>query len=271
MVTINLYQAKGIDIQIEFPSCWNDLDHSEIIEICKLQLLNPTNKEDNRVSFFFFIIETRCKQKGNFLKSDWKEKTDLEIVSQILYLLDFIYNENNLTQQLHKTLEVEGKILIGLENDFENITCGEFECLEILFHEFNDSPSAEVLAKMCAIIFREKGHQFQEIINEKLVTYDFDEKSKPFLNLKAWILYSIYTWYCGCRLNLPNKFPTVYEGDGTSSKSDPDALAFTKCIHSGAGVKNGTRNQIRITPLLEYMFEMEQEAIKVKELNAKND
>ncbi len=269
MVTINLYQARGFDIQIDFPSCWDDLTKNEVLEICKLQLLNPSSNADNRVSFFFFLIETRAKEKGVQLPEDFKEKMDLEVVAASIFLLDFLYTENNLTIQPHKKIEVAGKQLIGLENDFENITCGEFECLELLFHEFNDAPSAEVLAKMCAIIYREKGMPFQEILKDKLETYDFDKASKPFLEVKAWILYSAYTWYCGCRLNLPNKFPTVYEGNGEST--EPDMLAFTKCIHSGAGVKNGTRNQIRIMPLLEYMFEMEQEAIKVKELNAQHN
>jgi hypothetical protein len=269
MVSINLYQSGSFDIQIEFPSCWDDLDHNEVIEICKLQLINPTNQGDNRVAFFFFIIQNRCNKKGQLLTRDWQSKMDLEVVAQSLFLLDFIYTQNNLTLQPHKTLNVGGKLLIGLESDFENITCGEFECLELLFHEFTASPSAALLAKMSAIIFREQGVAFQQIVNEKIVTYDFDTKSIPFMELKPWILYSIYTWYCGCRLNLPNKFPTVYEGNG--EETEPDSLAFTKCIHSGAGVKNGTRNQIRITLLLEYMFEMEQEAIKVKELNAQQN
>ena len=45
----------------------------------------------------------------------------------------------------------------------------------------------------------------------------------------------------------------------------PDIMAFTNCIHAGAGPKNGTRQQIRLLKLSEFMYDMEQEAKKIIE------
>ena len=55
----------------------------------------------------------------------------------------------------------------------------------------------------------------------------------------------------------------AFEGEGTE---EPDPMVFTKCIHAGAGPKNGTRDQVRMLNLKEYFFDMELEAIKAKEL-----
>lgn len=267
MVTLNLYSGKEIDYTIELPSEWNQLEEIEVVEISRIQLQNGGLQNLSRAAFFFFLIENRCKE----LPKDWKETVNLEDVTKLLYLIDFIWKENNLTKQPFPKLIVGGKELFGLKDSFQNITCGEFEDLEILFFQFGASPSEGLLAKMAAIIYREKGVPYHTTVNDRLIGYDFNSKSVAFLQEPIHILYTVFTWYCGCRQQLPKMFPNVYASDSNKSDEQPDQLAFTKCIHSGAGAKNGTRNQIRFMLLLEFMFDMEQEAIKTNELNALYD
>ena len=264
MVKINLFAGKELDMELDFPTDWNELKKKEVLEICRLQLHNGQLHNLSRVEFFMFLIGSRAKN----LPTDWKALLDMDDICNSLHLLDFIYNENNLTKQPLTTLKVGKKELVGLANDFENITCGEFEELEVLFFHAMEKPSQHILAKMAAIMFREKDVQFQTIHFERLVTYDFASKAAAFMALPPHILYTAFMWYCGCRFQLPKKFPTVYNSDDVKDDIQPDVLSFTKCIHAGAGQKNGSRNQIRLTPLLEFMFDMEQEAIKTNELNA---
>ena len=267
MVTLNLYSGKEIDYTIELPSEWNQLDQAEVVELARLQLEHGGYPHLCRVAFFFFLIGNRCQK----LPKDWKESANPEDIAQLLYLIDFLWKENNLTKQPFPTLNVGGKELTGLQNGFINITCGEFEDLEILFFLFDASPSESLLAKMAAIIYREEGVPYHTTVNGRLIGYDFNSKSIAFIKEPIYFLYTVYTWYCGCRNQLPKMFKNVYDADGNKSDEQPDQLAFTKCIHAGAGAKNGTRNQIRFMLLLEFMFDMEQEAIKTNELNAPYD
>jgi hypothetical protein len=84
-------------------------------------------------------------------------------------------------------------------------------------------------------------------------TCDAEAYSKYFATLAQEQLYVMYLWFAGCVATLPLLFPNVYEGNGGTA-DEPDPMAFTKCIHTGAGNKNGTRQQIRMMPLEEFLF-----------------
>ena len=93
------------------------------------------------------------------------------------------------------------------------------------------------------------------------------ERIKPlFKKLPHHQLLLIHTWYCGCRANLPKYFPNVF--DSKTSSKNIDLSAFTKCIHAGAGPRNGTRPQIRETLLKEFLLDMDLQAKAAAELEA---
>ena len=170
---------------------------------------------------------------------------------------------------------------------FSEITNAEYEDAEVVANKFAIKPSGELLAELAAVLLRpgrdailslskgglndypleapEPYMQFNSRTNS-YYTYQANQKIKYFKKLPAEELYSIFMWYAGNRAQLPLMFPTVYEG-GTKEEK-PDLAAFTKCIHMGAGPKNGTRQQIRMMRLYEFMFDMEQEAIHAKEMEA---
>ena len=78
-------------------------------------------------------------------------------------------------------------------------------------------------------------------------------------------LHLVYLWYAGCRSRLPKLFPNVFDApDGEPGRDD--MMAITTLIHYGAGVKNGTRDQIRKTLLKEFLYECELAAIQQMEL-----
>jgi hypothetical protein len=185
-------------------------------------------------------------------------------------LLDFIFNENELTNvpaPIKLTYRLSSQTLYPVT--FDQLTCGEFEDCEIKSFEFQQSPSGELLAGIAAILFRPKIKdeiepymKFHQRTNS-YYTYKAEKKASRLQKLKPEGLYSIYVWYVGCRNQLPKMFPDVYAG---GDSAEPDMMAFTACIHSGAGVKNGSREKIRTTKLYEFMYEMNQEAIKAKQL-----
>ena len=245
-------------------------------------MLLAEHKDAAKAAILHFIIRSRAKLQGEKLPTGWVKMMDVEdAVMQGYPLLEFLYEKNNLTQAPEISIKLPGffsRTVYGAREGFEDITCGEFESAEIHFNHFNDNPNPESLAKLAAVLWRTRGFiyktrkPFFERKKEQLVQYESDKMFKHFIKLAPWRLYSIYTWYSGSRSHLPLLFPTVHEKHGDSETTGkPDVLAFTKCIHAGAGVKNGNRNEIRMCKLFEFMFEMEQEAIKAKDLKAMYD
>ena len=260
MVSINLYASGVLNCNLQFPSSWDDLLPEEVIEFARLQLLFANDQPTAKATMVYFIIEKRADLQKIKLPDNWKEALDPDqLATDGFDLLDFLYTSNQLHNQPLPVIELPlctPSKMVGPKSGFSNITCGEFEDAEYYFYEFVESPSNVPLAMMASVLWRPAGIIYCKDDAEK--NYDH------FVNLLPEILYSIYLWYSGCRSLLPKMFPTVYENDG--KKNDFDMMAFTKCIHAAAGPKNGTRDNIRKMPLLELMFDMEQEAIHAKEI-----
>jgi len=270
VISINLYRPGRFNYYIQFPTEWNELLPSEAIEISRQMLLNATNQQVARAAVLHYIINHRAKLQGMKLPAGWIDLMDAEqAVINGYPLLDFIYNENTLTQAPENHIRLPGFLPLTVHGpgNFENITCGEYEDTEIFFNQFYEEPGEKPLAGIAAVLWRPKGELYLSFKaeNSTWIHYNTNRIIHRFLKLAPWRLYAIFTWYTGCRNQLPKLFATVYEKHSDSS-DQPDMLAFTKCIHAASGPKNGTRDQIRILKLYELMFDMEQEAIKAKEL-----
>jgi hypothetical protein len=282
MTTINLFQPGKLNVYLQFPTEWDELASAEVLEVCRQQLLSANNAHSAKAAVLYFILHNRARVQKVKLSGGWFNMTDPEqMYNSGCELIDFIFNENNLTAVPEKVLKLPGLFSLkvyGPTEGFQDLTCAEFEEAEIFFNQFIEAPNAEAIARLAAVLYRPAQKYtlytkkplakkpFVFIENGKWQTYDPERLYKRFQKLLPWRLYAVFVWYHGCRNQLPLMFPTVHDNFGESKNDEPDILAFTKCIHAGAGPKNGTRNEIRRTKLLEFMFEMEQEAIKAKEM-----
>ena len=276
MVAIHLHQPGKINCAVKFPSQWNELFPQEVLEICRQQLKEGNTQAMQKAAILKYIINLRSKYSKKKLPAGWMNLLDAEqAVMQGYPLLDFIYNDNTLTNQPEQCISLRrylfNKKYYGPGNTFENVTCAEFEDASIFFNQFYIQPDGNPLAQIAAILWRPQKNKKRvpycmlAADNLQLITYNADKKVKQFIKLRPWRLYAILTWYAGCFNLLQKLFPTVYEKHG-NKKEEVDVMAFTKCIHAGAGPKNGNRQHIRLMKLYEFMFDMEQEAIKAKEL-----
>ncbi len=273
MTEINLYQPGKVNINISFPTEWNELLLSELEIVSQSILQNFKVPSAAKAMVFLSILKSRCNIK------DIEKRMDAEDATiNGLPLIDFIYNKNNLTKQPYPVLKISGflslytkKKLFGPEDDFNSLTCGEFEDAEIFYNEFKTNPSEKPLVHLAAILYRPENVKYCSNHPSKgFVQYNADKMVPHFMKLAPWKLYTIFLWYAGCREQLPLYFPNAF--GGTAGKNDEiDFLAFTKCIHAGAGPKNGSRNEIRQTLLKEFLMEMELESIKAKELQQQYD
>jgi hypothetical protein len=277
VVDINLHQPGHIDVVIPFPTEWNELELPELHSISKAMLGSYDIPSAMRGAILKEMIAYRWKISGQPMVSEWQNKLDAEnIVVDGYPLIDFLFTENSLTRQPYPKLKLPFSIrhspfttLHGPEEEFNSITCGEYEDTEIFYHQFRQQPSGEPLAHIASILWRKKGVPYisYDYKSGKYRSYDSEKIFPLFMKLPPWILYTIFIWYTGCREMLPKIFRNVC--DGGEENAQPDMLAFTKCIHSGAGEKNGSRNQIRMMLLKEFFLDMDLEAKKVKELNQK--
>jgi hypothetical protein len=270
MVSINLFQPGKFNVTIELPSAWEELHTEEIIQLCKQQIATEECQAMAKAELLLYIIRHRAEQQKQTLPSHWQQNINISDFSeQAPSLLQFLFADNQLTKQPQATLTLPGIFspkVVGPKDAFADITCGEFEDAEIHFSEFIADPGPLPLANLMAILWRKPNQPYVTNSNGSEKRYQYEKMVPQFLKLQPWQLYAAFMWYFGCRARLPLLFPTIHEGGKTSN--EPDILAFTKCIHAGAGPKNGTRLQIRQLKVLEFFFDMEQEAIHAKEMEA---
>lgn len=215
----------------------------------------------------------RCGKK---VKGIDKQLDAEDTVINGLPAIEFIYKENNLTKQPYPTLKLKFVTLYGPADDFNSITCGEFEDAEFFFNKFVQDPTAGYLAHLAAVLYRPKTlwkRKIKKYITINKVTgtaenYDVEKMVPHFAKLEPWVLYTIFLWYAGCRNQLPKIFKNCFgpSKQETEENREPDFLIFTKCIHASAGPKNGTRNQIRCTLLKEFFLEIELQNIENQKL-----
>lgn len=235
---------------------------------------NPTSV---RAAILTGLLSIRAKTKGIELTGNILKRLDAEDAFINGYpLCDFIFTDNNLTTQPFPAIRVPFHFshplkslttFYGPASDFDNITCGEFEDAEIFFYQFRDNPSHDALAHLAAILWRPKNTPYIRLVDHRKEEYNVEAVVPLFSQLPAWQLYAIYTWYVGCREQLPKLFRHAFGSEGKKSAAN-DYMAFTKCIHAGAGPKNGSREQIRLLPLKEFFFDIDLEALKAKEMKA---
>ena len=281
MVEMNLYQPGVINATIQFPSEWNDLSLEELHLVAKSILSNFKDGAEAAVALFLGILKIRCKK----VCPDIDRRLDAEdAYINGMPATDFIYRQNNLTRQPYPTVKIPWpypgspfkRTMYGLQDDFNNITCGEFEDADIYFQQFRQDPSGDAAANLAAILYRPKGRKYMRWswFKGEYIVYDAEKMAPLFKKLKAWELYSMFMWYAGCREQLPKIFPNCFTGSAPKIddvEAEPDLMLFTKIIHAGAGPENGDRNQIRRTLLKEFFMDLELKNIANQELKAQLD
>jgi hypothetical protein len=271
MTTIDLHKPGQFLKQILFATAWNDLELPELMAIAK-EFISPYTEDPKtgKVNIFMALLAYRIRQAGHKLGKGWQAMLNIDDASTAgLDAINFIYKENSLTKQLLPVIRV-GLItkttLYGPADGFDSLTCAEYEDAEVFANKFTEDPKMEYLHTLTAILWRMPGTTYMKVKDGIAQVYQPERWIKLFAKLPPEKLFAIYLWYTGCRNQLPIYFPNVFAGGNSNSKEPPDMMAFTKCIHAGAGDKNGTRQQIRMMNLKEYLFEMDMQAKAAKEM-----
>lgn len=250
MTELILYKDKEVLDTIPFPTEWGELNEKELQFIAEAIYIGKLKEAD----LFLYIIVNRASKKNIISLLDLEQ-----CAVEGLPLVKFITEEIQLT----KNPMPEIKNYYGPADNFDDITCGEFEDAEASFFSLKELKEEKHLNNLMATLWRkkEKGKRIP------FAGYDIAPHTAIFekINFKNKII--VFLWYIGCRENIAKLFPLIFGGEGGESDTPP-ALAFTNCIHMGAGVKNGTRENIRKMLLKEFLYDINLQLIA--EMNKAN-
>lgn len=254
MTSLTLYRP-GQPMTLNIPSSWNELTRTELLIICSDMVLLESKGYEAKVNMLINLITLRAAGQKIKLPKRWQQNLSINDVAESgLDTINFLFDSIRLTNQLLPTIGIKREAFYhGPAKDFDDLRCGEFEDAQFFFSSYKDKGELKDLAMLSSILWR----QFTDGKRITYKNYDAEKNVAAFLKLPGEMLLANFFWFAGCMLHLPEIFPKTFEGDG-----DPDPAAFTKCIHAGAGPKNGTREHIRDTLLKEFFFEIEQETIR---------
>lgn len=252
MINIHLYKPKQVDINIQFPQNWNELHSQEVIFIARAIYITQSTQVDILVQLLAFRIkEANPKLKSKEIAAILALIDPEDIGREYLQLTNFIIESIALTKNPFRYIDT----LQGPDDDFKDITVGEYEDADFFFREFMERKDVSSIRKMIEVLYRP---HFGEMHEKYSDDYKPSKSAvKSIVKIPVDVLMSFFLYFNGCRESLPLKFPLLFAmGEG----AEPDPMAVTKMIHFAAGPKNGTRDQIRRTKLLEFMYEAQLEA-----------
>lgn len=266
MNSISLKSPGKKEYTFEIPANWDELTTPELEMVSGL--LTSDEKDSGKIAAAIFagLLHIRALNARANLGDNWLKRISPEDVGwHGLDAISFLFEKSTRTINPYPSLRLEGitgrnSAFAGPANAFEDITCGQMEDAETILTLAGENITTDTLASLAAIFWQippaERNIDSWKPGDEYLAKKA--ERLKPnFAKLSKEKLTAILYWYSGCRNLLPQLFPNVY---GKEGKGKADPAAFTKCIHAGAGNKNGTREQIRKMIALEFLFDMNNEA-----------
>lgn len=266
MTSINLWNGH-MDVTINIPGCWDELNRQELLIIMGDMLKLEEKGHEAKANIFFNLVALRAAAQKIKLPKFWRQRLNVNDLPAAADSISFLFDDITLTKQLLPQIKVNKKLfggwLYGPAANFDDLTCGEFEDAKFFFDVYKNNNEPKDLAMLCAVLYRPRSSGKRIPYTD----YKAEKTADAFLQIEAEIPMAVLFWFHGCLMTLPGMFPKTFSGN---SSGPQDLSAFTKCIHAGAGPKNGTREVIRKMPLKEFFFDMEQEAIKIEELEADN-
>ena len=259
MTELEVYIPGKFSTTLEMATKWDELGDREMLFVSNAIVYNH-----NTAQVLCGLIELRAKAQRKKLPRGWK--TLLNAEGAAMDALDLV---NNLLKENNRTINPIKNVgpYYGPDDNFKDLVCGEFELAEPYFLLYNKTKDRQHLVMLAMMLWRLRNMDTRKRVPCTGEDGHLRSFSRQF---KADTLQLVYIWYSGCRAMLPRRFPKVFSG-GSEDSADkmPDLTAAAKLIHSGAGNRNGTREQIRATLLNEYLYDCQLLAEDNEELEEK--
>lgn len=221
MIELVLHTKPGAEkgqITVPMPDSWEELNASQLIEIC--HALYTVRDVYKRNSLIAKALIGKAIQKI----------TPEAIIVEVFPLIEWTKEAPTLTQQLIPTIKAGRSKLYGPASAFENMRMLEFEFAERYLFLFLQNRDIQDLWTLVAILYRKGRWLYNPLKNKKgdirvpfnnySLTY---QASKLQRKLQPAVAYAILQWYKGCRLHLMSLYPVIFQSND-SSKGSEDRL-----------------------------------------------
>lgn len=210
------------------PESWNELSRKQLIAIADI-----LNKEEKSFRDKIYLLRI-CMglSAGYFINLGYlpkwlheklflKKIEVLLFLDRSLYLVDFLLQDNLLTNQLISKI----KSFYGPADNFQNLRMSEFCYSEFWYLQYKQTYKKEALLNLVATLYRpaKDGYDFKRnpdgdariSFNVNLIAFYANKLAKQ----RNSELQSVVIWYEGCRANLVNSFPHVFNGKPSETEN----------------------------------------------------
>jgi hypothetical protein len=195
MVTVSLYKPGAVNYSFPFPQQWNEFSTPQLQAIANAFYISVKEEAEAKAAVLFALINMHKKK----LPLNTIKNIDIDDLATVgSDLIEFIWEDNRLTKQPYPVLRLNWHSkMIGPDDGFDNLTCGEYEDAEIELAKFGQNKNIEHLAMLAAILYRPKKtrfYTFNSTIND-YEKYNYSKMAPAFAKLHPEVLYTIFLWY----------------------------------------------------------------------------
>ena len=239
MNRIEIKRPSGKTEVYTAPASWDELSPKQLrywSAIC-LQSI-PLNEAKKQLVKLCYRIPQRT---FNHLKTGQ--------VPQIADTLNFLFENNQLTKWLIKSVRWGFVRYYGPGDFLANLTIAEYRRTELYYQAYVRSTDKQWLALLMATLYRRKrGNKVTDDIREDLTEHGVEKRSRRFSKLSPHLLQACLLNYEGCRNHMINQYARAFKPTGPSEQSN-EIFDLEEVIEAFAGDKFGSFSETEKTNL----------------------
>lgn len=249
------------NINIDYPSTWNELSKRQLLYIgARWQYWAEQVSVGKKFAYesvylLKIMLGAISLNPFNKVKKMLFKLNDMEVYA-LSKTVDFILNDNTLTNQLLPYVRIVFKKFYGPDNALKNITIDEFAFADTFISRYLKGKNENDLHLALACLYRpgkkenvlNYGDAREPFNNNKVELY-----AKSIAKLPYYYKQAILLFYIGSRRAWEKQYPAVFDNE---PKQGPD-FGWLGVIQSLAGEKFGTVNQVGKTKAVEVFAYIE--------------
>lgn len=192
---------------------WNELTTKQYLKIVKL-LHAGIADETEAFEKVLYILSKKSLLRFFFIPADMRLRMHEHV--------EWIFEQKGITKQFLARY----KNFYGPAEDFENLRMKEFHAAEMAVYILKQEQDIDSLNELIAVLYRPGKKNYdtkRDTDGDIRITYNPNETAFFKRTIKHWPLHikrAILMWYHGCRQNLEETYPLVFENNDSGSSKD---------------------------------------------------
>lgn len=259
---MNILEIKRASGKVEIytaPASWDELSPNQLkiwSAIC-LQSIPLTDAKKRLVKLFYRIPDQTFKHFKTV---------------QVLHISDslgFLFENNQLTKWLIKSVRCGFVRYYGPDDFLSNLTIAEYRCTELYYQGYIRTQEKKWLVLLMATLYRKKRNgKITDDVREDLTEHGITKREHRFSKLSDHRLQTCLLNYEGCRNHLISKYARAFKPTNQTEQSS-EIFDLEEIIEAFAGDKFGSFSETEKTNLHRF-FRYMVSSIEQLEYNTKH-